>query len=138
MAPVPTKNKTDSFIYFFFLGTLSGYEERFENWSRKDCLVALTDIDQRLETIGPVNLQAQYLFNTVTDKKDALQSRCKEYEKSLKKNKAVLEQLMASKDEKVEFTFSQVAKYFSEVFTILVPNGRARLIFERFTPSQAQ
>ena len=96
----------------------------------------LTELEKRLEEIGPVNLNAQSLFNTVTDKKEALRSRCKEYEKSLKKNGAVLEQLMATKDEKVEFTFTQVAKYFSEVFTILVPNGHARLIFDRFAQSQ--
>ena len=123
-------------LYLYTSGSVSGYEERFKDWSKKDCRVALTKLEEKLEEIGPVNLKAQYLLSSVTDKKDALESRVKEYKESLKMNEAVLEQLMGSKDEKVEFTFSQVAKYFSEVFTILVPNGHARLVFERYTQSQ--
>ena len=35
------------------------------------------------------------------------------------------------KDEAIERTFKQVAKYFSEVFEKLVPAGRGQLIMQR-------
>ena len=85
-----------------------------------------------MKKIGPVNLRAQYLHNNMTDRREVLQKQRKEFEQSLKKTEAVLDQMIASKDYKVQFTFTQVANYFKEVFPILVPNGRAELVFERF------
>ena len=112
-------------------GTTSGYEEHFQHMTRKDCLVALEKNERKLLKIGPVNLQAQVMHNSLTEEKAKLEKRRKEFEKTLRKNEAVLEHLIESKDDKVQFTFNQVAKYFKEVFQLLVPTGNAELVFDR-------
>ena len=99
--------------------------------TRKDCLVALEKNERKLLKIGPVNLQAQVMHNSLTEEKAKLEKRRKEFEKTLRKNEAVLEHLIESKDDKVQFTFNQVAKYFKEVFQLLVPTGNAELVFDR-------
>ena len=43
----------------------------------------------------------------------------------------LIEVLDARKDEAIERTFKQVAKFFEEVFEKLVPAGRGRLIMQR-------
>ena len=119
-------------------GTTSGYEEHFQHMTRKDCLVALEKNERKLLKIGPVNLQAQVMHNSLTEEKAKLEKRRKEFEKTLRKNEAVLEHLIESKDDKVQFTFNQVAKYFKEVFQLLVPNGNAQLVFERSSSLSSQ
>ena len=44
--------------------------------------------------------------------------------------------LEEKKHEKIDFTFNQVAKYFAEIFQILVPNGRGKLVFDQKPESQ--
>eukprot|EP00093_Oithona_nana_P011159 11159.XXX_15021_12941_1 [CDS] Oithona nana genome sequencing. len=119
-------------------GTTSGYEEQFQQWTRKECLAAIEKNEKKLLKIGPVNLQAQVMHNTLVEERDKLEGRRKEFEKTLRKNEAVLEHLIESKEDKVQFTFNQVAKYFKEVFQLLVPNGNAQLVFERSSSLSSQ
>ena len=119
-------------------GTTSGYEEQFQQFTRKECLAAIEKNEKKLLKIGPVNLQAQVMHNTLVEERDKLEGRRKEFEKTLRKNEAVLEHLIESKEDKVQFTFNQVAKYFKEVFQLLVPNGNAQLVFERSSSLSSQ
>ena len=50
--------------------------------------------------------------------------------KALEKSDVLIEQMDGSKVNKVNFTFRQVAKYFEEIFKILVPTGRGRISFD--------
>ena len=58
---------------------------------------------------------------------------CKEGEKV---SSNLCQMLEEKKHEKIDFTFNQVAKYFAEIFEILVPNGRGKLVFDQRPESQ--
>ena len=58
---------------------------------------------------------------------------CKEGEKV---SSNLCQMLEEKKHEKIDFTFNQVAKYFAEIFQILVPNGRGKLVFDQRPESQ--
>merc|ERR1719221_1644422 len=47
------------------------------------------------------------------------------------------EELDNLKLSKVDFTFKQVSKYFEDIFQILVPNGKGKLVFDRKDPEQS-
>ena len=111
--------------------TSSTYEEQFKQLSRKECFSALEKNARKLRKLGPVNLRAGILHTTLVEEKAKLEDRRLEFLKVLKKNQAILDYLVESKDSKVQYTYGQLVKNFREVFKLLVPNGNAKLVFER-------
>lgn len=70
-------------------------------------------------------------YTSFTKQQDELKERQKDLDESSKSIEELIEVLDARKDEAIERTFKQVAKFFGEVFEQLVPAGRGRLIMQR-------
>lgn len=70
-------------------------------------------------------------YTTFTKQRDDLISRQTELDDSSTSIHDLIRHLDQRKDEAIERTFKQVAKYFEEVFEKLVPAGRGRLIIQK-------
>lgn len=77
-----------------------------------------------------VNLKASDLHQRYEEELAKLRKEFKDCEKSIEALETLWQTLEESKSRKVNFTFKQVDKYFSEIFKILVPRGNAFLRFE--------
>lgn len=77
------------------------------------------------------SLRRRRQYNSFTKQRDDLIAREEELDESSASITELIEVLDARKDEAIERTFKQVAKYFEEVFEKLVPAGRGRLIIQR-------
>jgi len=66
-------------------------------------------------------------YSSFTKQRDELHARQEELDKSSESILELIDVLDARKDEAIERTFKQVAKYFADVFEKLVPQGRGRL-----------
>ncbi|CAG8623574.1 16866_t:CDS:10, partial [Dentiscutata heterogama] len=69
--------------------------------------------------------------NTDPTKRDTLTKRKEELDQSKRAINDLINVLDQRKDEAIERTFKQVAKYFSEIFEKLVPAGRGQLIMQK-------
>ncbi len=83
-----------------------------------------------------VNHKAAMELEDLTNKKDAAAEDIGKLESEIRDFEALVERTEANKTDKINFTFSQVSKYFDEVFKILVPTGHSRISFD-VSPSQS-
>lgn len=70
-------------------------------------------------------------YTNFTKQRDDLIERQSDLDSSEEAINELIENLDQRKDEAIERTFKQVAKYFEEVFEKLVPAGRGRLIMQK-------
>ena len=84
-----------------------------------------------MERRGKVNLKSRVLYDELVADKDQLQKRRSNVETSIENCSALYETMEDSSNNKIEFSFRQVAKYFEDAFKILVPNGHGRMTFEQ-------
>ena len=77
-----------------------------------------------------VNKKALDQYVSFSTQREQLLERKQEQEKGHAKITELIAVLDAKKDEAIERTFKQVAKYFSDVFRELVPDGRASLVMQ--------
>lgn len=110
--------------------------DRYRNKTSKECRRALAKINKKLTKHNKVNMKAHNMHEILLDKRRVFASRIKEYAKGIKNSETLVERLETLKDSKVDFTFRQVSKYFSEIFQILVPSGKGSITFDRSASSQ--
>ncbi|KAK4703751.1 structural maintenance of chromosome 3 (chondroitin sulfate proteoglycan 6), partial [Phenoliferia sp. Uapishka_3] len=108
-------------------------EEAFveTNDSSEKLLKKLRKVNEALKGFAHVNKKAYEQYTSFTKQQDDLKERQAELEESSESILELIDALDARKDEAIERTFKQVAKYFEEVFEQLVPTGRGRLIMQR-------
>ncbi|CAG8531230.1 2193_t:CDS:10 [Ambispora leptoticha] len=114
------------------LGTLP--DEAFakhKNTASEKLLKQLHKVREGLKQYSHVNKKAFEQYNNFTKQRDTLTKRKEELDQSKRAISDLINVLDQRKDEAIERTFKQVAKYFSEVFEKLVPAGRGQLIMQR-------
>ncbi|CAG8580129.1 3318_t:CDS:10 [Paraglomus brasilianum] len=106
----------------------------FEKYTSTDLtklLKMLHKVREGLKKYNHVNKKAFEQYNNFTKQRDTLTKRKIELDQSKRAIADLIDVLDQRKDEAIERTFKQVAKYFSEVFEKLVPAGRGQLIMLR-------
>ncbi|CAG8500195.1 10013_t:CDS:10 [Diversispora eburnea] len=84
---------------------------------------------EKIKNTDPTTAFEQY--NNFKKQKETLTKRKIELDQSKRAINDLIDVLDQRKDEAIERTFKQVAKYFSEVFEKLVPAGKGQLIMQR-------
>lgn len=106
-------------------------DPQFSEYSTKQCLEAMKKLDKKLEKYKEkVNMKALDMQIRMKDDTKNFVKRRKDCGIGIEKTEALCENLEGQKFAKVDFTFKQVSKYFSEIFQILVPEGHGRLRIE--------
>mmetsp|Transcript_4427 Transcript_4427/g.13512 ORF Transcript_4427/g.13512 Transcript_4427/m.13512 type:complete len:1245 (-) Transcript_4427:26-3760(-) len=114
------------------LGALpKGFEEH-SNTSVKVLYKKLAAVNKKLKDpkYRQVNKKALDQYVSFSEQRDALTSRKGDQDTADASIKDLIQVLDNQKDEAIARTFKQVSKYFSEVFSELVPNGEAQLIMQ--------
>ncbi|CAG8605629.1 28548_t:CDS:10, partial [Dentiscutata erythropus] len=109
-------------------------EEAFEKYKNTDptkLLKQLHKVNEGLRKYSHVNKKAFEQYNNFTKQRDTLTKRKEELDQSKRAINDLINVLDQRKDEAIERTFKQVAKYFSEIFEKLVPAGRGQLIMQK-------
>ena len=114
-------------------GTIPKEVKEIENMTTKQCEKALEKVNKKLEKIGGVNLKSKMMYEELVIEKKRIERNRREGELALQSCSNLIETLESSKLNKIEFTFRQVAKYFEEIFKILVPTGHGRMSFDRYS-----
>ena len=91
----------------------------------------LHSVNESLKKFGHVNKKAYEQYNNFTKQRDQLLERREDLTNSAKSIEELVEVLDQRKDEAIERTFTQVSKFFEEIFEKLVPAGRGRLIMQK-------
>lgn len=86
-----------------------------------------------LKKFAHVNKKAFEQYSNFTKQRDELLTRREELDQSADSIQDLIQTLDQRKDEAIERTFKQVSKYFEDVFELLVPAGRGRLIMQKRT-----
>ncbi|GES77633.1 chromosome segregation protein SudA [Rhizophagus clarus] len=105
--------------------------KKYENTDPTKLLKQLHKVNEGLKKYSHVNKKAFEQYNNFTKQRDTLTKRKDELDQSKRAINELITVLDQRKDEAIEQTFKQVAKYFSEVFEKLVPAGRGQLIMQR-------
>ncbi|CAG8727772.1 16984_t:CDS:2, partial [Cetraspora pellucida] len=109
-------------------------EEAFEKYKNTDptkLLKQLHKVNEGLKKYSHVNKKAFEQYNNFTKQRDTLTKRKDELDQSKRAINDLINVLDQRKDEAIERTFKQVAKYFAEIFEKLVPAGRGQLIMQK-------
>jgi len=109
----------------------------YENFTTDKCLREIKVINKKLSKFGKVNMKAIDIHNELVENQKNFTRKLKDCKEALDDTSNLCEQLDDVKLRKVDFTFSQVSKYFKEIFQILVPNGFGKLTFEHKDPEQS-
>lgn len=120
------------------LGTLvlSSYEY-YKDRPTSQLLKKSAELGEELKKFSHVNKKALEQHSNFTRQREDLTERRDELYESERSIKELIENLDQRKDEAIDRTFKQVAKYFSEVFQKIVPAGTGRLVMLRKTDADA-
>ncbi|KAK9764937.1 Structural maintenance of chromosomes protein 3 [Basidiobolus ranarum] len=105
--------------------------EKYQETGSQKLLKKLHKVNEGLKKYAHVNKKAFEQYNNFTKQRDALIKRKDELDTSANAIQDLIDVLDQRKDEAIERTFKQVAKYFAEIFEKLVPLGRGELILEQ-------
>ncbi|ORX91367.1 structural maintenance of chromosome protein 3 [Basidiobolus meristosporus CBS 931.73] len=105
--------------------------EKYQETGSQKLLKKLHKVNEGLKKYAHVNKKAFEQYNNFTKQRDALIKRKDELDTSANAIQDLIDVLDQRKDEAIERTFKQVAKYFAEIFEKLVPLGRGQLIMQR-------
>lgn len=86
--------------------------------------------NQHLKKYSHVNKKALDQFLSFSEQKEKLYKRKEELDVGNEKICELMQTLEMRKVEAIQFTFKQVAKYFSTVFKKLVPQGNGHLVLK--------
>lgn len=86
--------------------------------------------NQHLKKYTHVNKKALDQFLSFSEQKEKLYKRKEELDVADSKIRELMQTLEMRKVEAIQFTFKQVAKYFSTVFKKLVPQGNGHLVLK--------
>jgi structural maintenance of chromosome 3 (chondroitin sulfate proteoglycan 6) len=114
------------------LGAVPGrLSEQQESASLATLYGMLRETNDELAELGHVNKKALDQYMTFSDQREQLLQRKGELDGGETAIRQLIEVLDQRKDEAIERTFKQVQAYFEEIFSELVPGGKAKLIMVR-------
>ncbi|EIW66746.1 hypothetical protein TREMEDRAFT_70024 [Tremella mesenterica DSM 1558] len=100
--------------------------------TRPDKLVKkLHKVNESLKKYAHVNKKAFEQYANFVKQRDEYLKRRDELDADATRIEELIETLDQRKDEAIERTFKQVSKYFEEVFEVLVPAGKGRLVMQK-------
>lgn len=112
------------------LGTIPAECGNYKKHSTKQLFKMLEQCNQELKRYSHVNKKALDQFVSFSEQKEKLISRKQELDRGYESIMDLMRALEHRKYEAIQLTFKQVSKYFSEVFTKLVPQGNASLVMK--------
>ncbi|XP_051883481.1 LOW QUALITY PROTEIN: structural maintenance of chromosomes protein 3 [Pristis pectinata] len=105
--------------------------EKYQTLSLKQLFRKLEQCNQELKKYSHVNKKALDQFVNFSEQKEKLMKRQEELDRGHKSIMELMNVLELRKYEAIQLTFKQVSKNFSEVFTKLVPGGKASLVMKK-------
>eukprot|EP00911_Craspedida_sp_UC1_P000791 UC1_evm2s604 len=105
--------------------------DKYKDKTEAQLYKKLKSVKGKLKKYSHVNKKALDQYVNFSEQRDALLGRQQDQEKGDAAIHRLIEVLDNQKDEAIQLTFKQVAKYFGEVFKELVPQGHASLIMQR-------
>lgn len=112
------------------LGALPQVDPAYTRMSLKNLFKELEKANQHLKKYNHVNKKALDQFLSFSEQKEKLNKRKEELDKADEKIRELMQSLEMQKVEAIQFTFKQVAKNFTKVFTKLVPQGSGHLVLK--------
>lgn len=115
------------------LGVLpdAAFSSPYSTMESRTATARLSKAQEALKKFTHVNQKAFEQFAESQKKREALESRRAELNKSDSSIRALINYLDQQKDEAIERTFKQVSREFARIFEKLVPAGKGRLIIQR-------
>lgn len=132
---VQTQRKNDAEKHIRELGSLPADFDKYRGQSIGALMKKLKRTNENLNKYSHVNKKALEQFVNFTEQRDALAKRREELDSGAEAIRSLIESLDLRKDEDIMRTFKGVSKYFSEVFSELVPGGRASLVMLKSSSS---
>lgn len=123
-----TQRKTESEKNIRELGSLPADFDKFRGHSIGGLMKKLKRTNEKLKKYSHVNKKALEQFITFTEQRDALSRRREELDSGAVAIRSLIDSLDHRKDEDIVRTFKGVSKFFSQVFSELVPGGKASLV----------
>ncbi|CAJ0938684.1 unnamed protein product [Ranitomeya imitator] len=105
--------------------------EKYQTLSLKQLFRKLEQCNTELKKYSHVNKKALDQFVNFSEQKEKLIKRQEELDRGYKSIMELMNVLELRKYEAIQLTFKQVSKNFSEVFTKLVPGGKATLVMKK-------
>jgi len=113
------------------LGALpSGAFDKYKDKSQSQIMKQLENVNKKLKKFSHVNKKAIDQFQSFTKQRADLQTRKEELDKGRESIMNLISHLDTKKDEAIERTFKGIAKHFSDVFSEIVPGGKANLVIK--------
>ncbi|XP_058794307.1 structural maintenance of chromosomes protein 3-like [Phymastichus coffea] len=115
------------------LGPLSNKElhSKYQAINTKTLYKKLDNCRKNLKNFEHVNKKALDQYETFKDQRDNFFKRKEELDKANEKIEQLFNFLQQKKYDAVQFTFKQVSKYFTEIFSKIVPRGKAQLVMQQ-------
>lgn len=125
---VETQRKSDAEKNIRELGSLPADFDKFRGHSIGGLMKKLKRTNEKLKKYSHVNKKALEQFISFTEQRDALARRREELDSGAVAIRSLIDSLDHRKDEDIVRTFKGVSKFFSEVFSELVPGGKSSLV----------
>ena len=106
-------------------------QTKYQDMNMKELYFKLDHCNHELKKLSHVNKKAMDQFIQFSEHKTTLITRKEEAERAFKSIEDFIQTLDQRKNENMQMTFKQVSKYFNEIFTKLVPQGK---LFTKFNP----
>lgn len=103
---------------------------KYMSYSSKNLFKELEKANSHLKRFSHVNKKALDQFINFSEQKEKLVSRKQELDRGYDKIEQLMRVLEQRKCDAIQSTFKQVSKYFSYVFSKLVPAGHAKLVMK--------
>jgi len=112
------------------IGTVPSEEvEKLQSFRNSKQLISeIKKVNEDLEKYDHVNKKALDQFMSFSDRRELLLKRKEELDSGDESIKDLIRHLDHQKDEDIMRTFRQVARYFREVFSELIPQGKGELV----------
>lgn len=105
--------------------------EKYQTHTLKQLFRKLEQCNTELKKYSHVNKKALDQFVNFSEQKEKLIKRQEELDRGYKSIMELMNVLELRKYEAIQLTFKQVSKNFSEVFSKLVPSGKATLVMKK-------
>lgn len=125
---VETQKKADAEKMIRELGSLPSDFDKYSGQSIISLMKKLKRTNENLKKYSHVNKKALEQFINFSEQRDTLTQRREELNSGAASIRSLIDALDQRKDEDILRTFKGVSKFFSEVFTELVPGGKASLV----------
>lgn len=125
---VETQKKADAEKSIRELGSLPADFDKYRGLPMNALMKKLRKVNQGIQKYSHVNKKALDQFISFTEQRDTLTRRREELDSGAAAIRQLIESLDQRKDEDILRTYKGVTKFFCEVFSELVPGGKASLV----------